>query len=144
LKDSGIAKEAPMTPRSERSSPTEHLGWFAALGVLALLALAVSLVAVATGEGSGASSSGGGGLKVVDVVLTEFAVEPASVEVEAGTEVVVNVTNAGEMVHDLKLDGATGTDMLDPGESVEGISLGTVDASTQAWCTVPGHKESGM
>jgi len=133
-----------MTPRSERSSPTEHLGWFAALGVLALLALAVSLVAVTAGESSGASSSGGGGLKVVDVTLTEFAVEPASIEVEPGTEVIVNVTNAGEMVHDLKLGGATGTEMLDPGESVQDISLGTVDATTQAWCTVPGHKESGM
>lgn len=134
-----------MSARSERSSPTEHLGWFAALGILALLALAVSLVAVATGDSGGGSSTGGdGGVKVVEVTLTEFSVEPASIEVDPGTEVIVNVTNAGAMAHDLKLDGTTGTEMIEPGASVEGVSLGTVDASTQAWCTVPGHKEAGM
>lgn len=126
-------------------SPTEHLGWFAALGILALLALAVSLVAVTTGDASGGTSGGGdAGPQVIDVTLTEFAVEPASIEVPAGTEVIVNVTNAGAMAHDLKVDGTTGTEMLEPGASVEGVSLGTVDASTQAWCTVPGHKDAGM
>ena len=27
---------------------------------------------------------------------------------------------------------------------MEGVSLGVIDASTSAWCTVPGHRESGM
>jgi nitrite reductase (NO-forming) len=47
------------------------------------------------------------------------------------------------MPHDLKLDGITGTPMIDPGGSAE-ASLGVVEASTEAWCTVAGHKEAGM
>src|SRR5690606_7808329 len=63
--------------------------------------------------------------------------------VTAGTELTVVVTNAGTMPHDLKLNGETGTEMLDAGES-ETVSLGVITESSQAWCTVPGHKEAGM
>jgi nitrite reductase (NO-forming) len=47
------------------------------------------------------------------------------------------------MPHDLALGDGTGTPMLDPGESVT-QSFGVMSETTQAWCTVPGHKESGM
>ena len=70
-------------------------------------------------------------------------VVPASVEIPAGTELTLRVTNAGEMAHDLKLDGTTGTDLLEPGASAT-VDLGVIDASAQAWCTVPGHKAAGM
>jgi nitrite reductase (NO-forming) len=120
-------------------------GWLALISLVAVLALALAFVGVVVASGEGdASPSGGGGTETIDVTLTEFAVDPASIEVAPGTEVIVNVTNEGEMAHDLKLDGETGTDLLDPGESVEGVSLGVIDASTFAWCTVPGHRESGM
>lgn len=79
----------------------------------------------------------------VDVELGELYVEPSSIEVPAGSEVIVNVTNAGAMEHDLKLDGETGTEMIPPGETVT-ASLGIVSDTAQAWCTVPGHKEGGM
>jgi nitrite reductase (NO-forming) len=70
-------------------------------------------------------------------------VKPASIEVPAGAEVVLNVTNVGAMPHDLQLEGETGTALLDPQTSEE-VSIGTVEATSQAWCTVPGHKEAGM
>src|SRR5690606_10215128 len=62
---------------------------------------------------------------------------------QPGQELLLVVTNDGEMPHDLKADGTTGTAMLDPGES-ETVTVGPFDASTEAWCTVPGHKEAGM
>jgi nitrite reductase (NO-forming) len=114
---------------------------------LALLAVALGITAVIVSavEGDGESAAAGdSGPQVVDVTLTEFAVDPPTLEVPAGTEVIVNVTNEGEMPHDLKLNGETGTEMLEPGASVEGVSLGVVDADTSAWCTVPGHREAGM
>ena len=70
-------------------------------------------------------------------------VRPGSIDVPAGSEVIVNVHNTGAMEHDLKLGGTTGTDMIPPGETVT-ASLGVVSSTTQAWCTVPGHKEGGM
>jgi nitrite reductase (NO-forming) len=47
------------------------------------------------------------------------------------------------MPHDLKLNGETGSDLLDPGATTE-VSLGAIDAPSEAWCTVPGHREAGM
>ena len=120
-----------------------------ALAVIALLSalalvLALTGVIMASGDESGTGASSGGGTQTVDVSLTEFAVAPSTLEVPAGTQVIVNVTNDGTMPHDLRLGGETGTEMIDPGATVEGVSLGVIDASTSAWCTVPGHREAGM
>jgi nitrite reductase (NO-forming) len=117
------------------------------VAAFAALAMIVSVVGVGLGmravdESSGGASSGGG-TETVDVELGDLWVEPARIDVAAGTEVVVNVTNTGAMPHDLKLGGEVGTSMLDPGES-ETVSLGMVDGDAEAWCTVPGHREGGM
>ena len=136
-----------MTSDTDRPPPRSDAGWFAMISVLAVLALAVGIVALVSrpdGTGTAAASSGAGTSQTVDVTLTEFAIDPAHIEVDPGTELIVNVTNDGTMAHDLKLDGTEGTDMLDPGATVEGVSLGVIDAATSAWCTVPGHREAGM
>ncbi len=109
------------------------------------LALAVPLVAVVLSsddEPVPAASATGEPL-LLEVELGDLYVKPSSVEVPAGTELVVKVTNKGAMAHDLKLRGETGTALLDPGASEE-VSLGVIEESTEAWCTVPGHKEAGM
>src|SRR5690606_36579976 len=79
----------------------------------------------------------------VDVELGDLWVRPASIDVEPGTAITMNVTNTGAMTHDLKVNGTDGTEMLDPGES-ETITVGPFSATTEAWCTVPGHREAGM
>jgi nitrite reductase (NO-forming) len=113
--------------------------------VAAVLALAVSIVAIAlTGTSGGAEGETvSGGTETVDVELGEFYVEPSSIDVAPGTELVVRITNAGTMQHDLKLDGETGSELIDPGATAE-VSLGVIDATSEAWCTVPGHREAGM
>jgi nitrite reductase (NO-forming) len=122
-------------------------GWTFVIYGIASIALIASLVAVGLGwraiDESDEGSGGPAAQQVFDVEIGEFYVRPSSIEVPAGTEVFVRVTNAGTMSHDLKLGGTTGTPMIEPGETVE-ASLGVVDDSTEAWCTVPGHKESGM
>ena len=115
-----------------------------AVGVVTAVTLLVPLAAVMLAVGDdGPGVSEGGGTTTVDVELGDLYVRPPSVEVDAGTELVVRVTNAGAMPHDLKLDGATGTTMLSPGATEE-VSLGVIEASTEAWCTVPGHRDAGM
>lgn len=129
---------------TDRPPQRSNAAAIAVLTVLAALALAVGLIAVvATGDGDDAAA-GSGGAQTVDVTLTEFSVDPATIEVAPGTEVIVNVTNEGAMAHDLKVNGEDGTEMLEPGASVEGVSLGTITETTQAWCTVPGHRDAGM
>jgi nitrite reductase (NO-forming) len=122
---------------------------FAIAVFVSLLALVVAIVGVGFGmraideadDGGGAVASGEP--VTFDIELGDLFVKPSSIDVPAGAEVVVNVTNTGDLVHDLKLGGLTGTDMLQPGDTAT-ASLGVVTESSQAWCTVPGHKEAGM
>lgn len=121
--------------------------WLLAPAVAVVMTMAVALFAVvlvgSDDDGGTSVTTGEPGEPVVlDVELGDLYVEPSSVEVPAGTELIVNVTNAGAMPHDLKL-GETGTAMLDPGQS-EQVSLGVMEQTTEAWCTVPGHREAGM
>ncbi|QYG95400.1 multicopper oxidase domain-containing protein [Iamia sp. SCSIO 61187] len=116
---------------------------------LALVAMLVAVFGVGLGLRAIDESGGGDGVAATgepmtfEIELGDLYVEPSSIDVPAGTEVLVNVTNVGAMPHDLQLDGVTGTEMIDPGGSAS-ASLGVVTETTQAWCTVPGHKEGGM
>jgi len=121
--------------------------WLLAPAVAVVMTMAVALLAVALvgtdGEGGTSAAVANGEPMILEVELGDLYVEPSSVEVPAGTELIVKVRNAGAMPHDLQLQGETGTAMLDPGEE-EQVSLGVMEETTQSWCTVPGHKEAGM
>jgi nitrite reductase (NO-forming) len=128
----------PASPSAQTPSAALGIGLAVAVG---LVALTVAALALFNTRSDGTVSTGG--TKTFDVTMTEFSYEPSSIEVEPGTHVLVNVTNDGEMAHDLKVDGETGSDLVQPGQSVE-ADLGVIDASTVAWCTVPGHRAAGM
>ena len=117
---------------------------FAAISAVYLLGIgAITITAAAISDGGGGGAAASTETTTIEVMLTEFKVEPASVDVVPGQKVQLIVTNHGTMPHDLKVDGATGTRMLDPG-ATETVTVGPFDASTQAWCTVAGHKDAGM
>lgn len=139
----GRSQEPPMAPEPVAVVPA---GLFALFATMSMLALAISIVAivVAGGQDDGGPPAGGGGpVQTVAVELGDLYVKPDRVEVPAGTRLQVEVTNNGDQEHDLNLKGETGTDRLQPGES-QTADFGVIDADTQAWCTVPGHKEAGM
>jgi nitrite reductase (NO-forming) len=132
--------DLPRTPSGRRDR------WVLAAAGASFLCLFVAVVAVGIAmryEDEGAGASGSGAPVTVDVELGDLYVRPATIDVPAGSPVMLRVTNAGAMPHDLKVDGTEGTSMLDPGASEE-VTIGPFDASTQAWCTVPGHREGGM
>jgi nitrite reductase (NO-forming) len=126
------------------TSTDRERSWWAITMAVATLGLMLGLVGIfLPNGGSGGDASGSVEPLTVDVSLTEFAVTPATLEVSAGQPVTLVVTNDGAMVHDLKVGGTAGTAMLDPGAS-ETIEIGSFDADAEAWCTIAGHKESGM
>ncbi|HET9444106.1 MAG TPA: multicopper oxidase domain-containing protein [Acidimicrobiales bacterium] len=140
----------PPTPRRRPpQAPPDRDGSTVIVFFVAVVALVASVVGVGFGmraideSKEGGAAAGAGGTVTVDVELGDLFVKPASVEVAAGSELVVNVTNNGAVAHDLKLGGVTGTGMIDPGGS-ETVSLGVIEESAEAWCTVPGHKAAGM
>ena len=110
---------------------------------LAGVAIMLAFAGLWLPNGRAGSSTSSVESKKVAVSLTEFKVTPASIDAEVGQKLVLTVTNDGMMAHDLKVEGTEGTRMLEPGTS-ETITIGPFDSATEAWCTVAGHKESGM
>jgi nitrite reductase (NO-forming) len=119
---------------------TLRTGLVAVFGLVALAGCADDGNEIAAPAGGGAAP---GGSMVIDVELGDIYVDPAAIEVPAGTTVVMNVVNVGAAPHDLVFEGLGGTSMLDPGAS-EQITVGPFTTTTEGWCTVPGHREAGM
>ncbi len=124
-------------------------GWWIATFVLGMVALIVAIVGVAlasndSGEqaAAGAPVAAGGGETEFVVTLADISVAPTSIDVPAGQEITLTVTNTGTLEHDLTIDGV-GTKMLKKGQTEE-IVVGPFTADIAAICSVPGHKEAGM
>jgi uncharacterized cupredoxin-like copper-binding protein len=123
---------------------------------------APATTAPADGGTDAATSSGA---EVVDVTLSEFAIELSQTEFEAGVEYVFRVTNSGVVAHELMLippvEDASSMDMealdemavavftaddLTPGASIEQTVIFSEPGAggLEAACYVPGHYEAGM
>jgi len=133
---------------SDQSSGTtttvgRESGWRIITFAIALGALIVALVALRTpGNNDSSATAPSSGETEFDVELGDFFIKPASIDVPAGATITLRVSNIGDLPHDLVANGH-GTKMLDPGGS-QTITVGPFDASVEALCTVPGHKEAGM
>ncbi|MFJ3308883.1 multicopper oxidase domain-containing protein [Streptomyces sp. NPDC086549] len=95
----------------------------------------------AAGHGAQPAAAAGGTV-TVDLELGDMYVKPSSITVPAGSKVVAKVVNKGAMPHNMSVQGKD-VPLLDPGASTT-YEWGAFDQSTQAWCTVPGHKEAGL
>jgi nitrite reductase (NO-forming) len=119
----------------------KHL--MAMLAVLAIVAAACGNGDAPTDEPAEPAVGGDNGTVEIDVVMGDIFYQPDSVEIPAGTTLVVNANNEGAIEHDFELEDGQGTGMVQPGESATG-EIGPFDESTVAFCTVPGHREAGM
>ena len=133
---------------SRRANDPEGTGLLWTLvGAVSFLALGLAIAAffypTGSASGRGVASLKAGGPKRVSVRLTEFAVKPSTIDVAPGTTLTLVVTNSGAMAHDLKINGTSGTKMLQPGQN-EVVEVGVIDADATAWCTVAGHRAAGM
>ena len=112
--------------------------------LFALMVMMAALVLASCGATATSSTTASAADTVTfDIELGDMYIKPASIDVPAGKKVILNVKNAGVMPHDVKIDGSTGTAMLEAGAS-ETVEVGPFTQSALAWCTVPGHRESGM
>lgn len=116
-----------------------------AVGV-AVLAMVFAVVGVGFGlraidESSSSVSAGGGAPSSAPVSLTEFSISDATVGV-GGT---LQVSNDGAIAHDLAIEGTdVATSQLSSGATDE-LSLAGLDEGTYSmFCTIAGHRDSGM
>jgi nitrite reductase (NO-forming) len=128
------------TPGPARTNDTM---WWVVSTTLGVIALLIGAIALFTPRGGTATADDTDAQVEFAIELGDIWVKPAAIEVPSGQMITLDVVNNGVMVHDLKVLGVTGTDMLDPGESAT-VQIGPFTSDTEAWCTVPGHKEAGM
>ncbi|WP_327720261.1 multicopper oxidase domain-containing protein [Streptomyces sp. NBC_00490] len=121
--------------------------WGTAVG--AVVTVLAVLVANSGGDTSGGTSAAGtagagaGTTRTVAVTLADMRIRPARVEVAAGTDLRLKVTNTDAQRHDLKVEDGPSTPMLAKGHT-RVLDLGQVTEDREAWCTLPGHKAAGM
>jgi nitrite reductase (NO-forming) len=79
----------------------------------------------------------------VDVTAVGMRFEPASVEVNAGDQLIINVTNADDQTHDLVFASGVSSGRLAPDDSTR-VDVGLVSGDLEGWCSVAGHRQMGM
>ena len=109
-----------------------------------VLVLALFVVACNGNDAPGDEAANGeAGQHEITVSAIDIDFEPDSVDIPAGSTLVVTLENDGQLEHDFQLEDGSGTGILQAGES-ETVELGPFDESETAFCTVPGHREAGM
>ena len=119
----------------------------------ALVAAASALVlagAACSGGGGGATAGGeqaAAAPATVEVMLSEFKIDPSAITVPTDQPVEFSVMNMGQAQHTFAIDvnGKTyATDLIDPNATVT-LDVPALDAGTYtAFCTVAGHRDLGM
>ena len=121
----------------------------AAAGALALIvaggvAADPAAVGLSTLGGSPAAAVEATGRVVeVEVLAQDMRFTPASVEVAAGDELVLVVTNTDTTVHDLVLESGASSGRIAAGATAR-VEVGVVGSGLQGWCSVAGHRQMGM
>src|SRR6476646_9090051 len=101
-----------LEPDGEPSAKEAYAFLLTLFGVFGAIALVVALV-IGPGKDSTTASAGAA---PVAVTLTEFAINPATVNAVNGAG--IDVTNSGQVQHNLAVDGTElATPMIDPGQS---------------------------
>ncbi|WP_067599404.1 multicopper oxidase domain-containing protein [Nocardiopsis listeri] len=108
----------------------------------ALTALAL-LFALSTPADEGPVLAPTGRTETVEVALGDMVIEPGTITVDPGDALVLEVTNEDAQPHDLRMENGTRTPVLAPGESAT-LEVGVVEGPLQGWCSVMGHRASGM
>lgn len=119
-----------------------------AIAAVVMLAVLASSGFGSTGQATTqASASSGQAVTDGDTVTRQVSIEgmlfaPNTVEIPAGSTLVLEITNNDSQNHDLALNGIN-TGLISPGDTVT-QDFGVFDESTAGWCTVAGHKAMGM
>lgn len=119
-----------------------------------VLVLAMAVVIAACGGGDAGTDSGGGGDVVADadpieieVILSDFEIEPSVIEIQRGQPVTMTVINEGPDRHDLVIEGLglnVATKELAAGEQEVIQFTAQTSGKIETYCSVPGHKTLGM
>jgi plastocyanin len=105
--------------------------------------------AATTTAGTGAATTGAGAAPqaTIDIIETDFKLTPSGPTVDAG-QITFNVSNDGQTIHSLEVEGPTGESELEselaPGESGSMVVDLSEPGTYEMYCPVDGHRGQGM
>lgn len=138
--------ESRASQRRKFRERMSDVGLIATMAFATIVAVGAILAwALLTGDNSKSKLGGASAkptTKTLDVSLGEFWVKPPTLEVTKNTTLILNVTNDGAQTHDLKI-GTKATPVLKPGQKAV-LKTTAIEATIQGYCTLPGHRASGM
>lgn len=114
--------------------------------VIVTMTIGIALDPAAAGISSTAPTSAvaaTGHTTIVEVSMKDMRFSPDVVEVPAGDELVIRLTNDDAQVHDLVLASGATSGHVDPGSTVD-VLVGVVSADIDGWCSIAGHRLLGM
>ncbi|WP_052843259.1 multicopper oxidase domain-containing protein [Corynebacterium epidermidicanis] len=79
----------------------------------------------------------------IDLTMHNMHFMPSSVTVPAGNRLIITVHNNDTQIHDLVFPSGSTTGRMQPGATTE-LDAGIISTSTEAWCSIAGHKMQGM
>lgn len=112
--------------------------------VLALM-IALLLAGCGNDDDSGDGSSSGTG-RVIEIVETDFALDPELVTVETAGEVTFRIRNDGKTTHSLEIesdDFEEESDEIAPGDSAE-LTVELDAGDYELYCPIGNHRDQGM
>lgn len=133
-----VAAVPALQPRSRHSMAV------AAAATLALtLAVGVALDPSGVSLASGSGSIATGHTTTVDVTMADTRFSPDTIDVPVGDTLVITLTNADGMLHDLVFDSGVDSGSVEP-EGTTTVEVGVIDADLNGWCSIGGHRLLGM
>lgn len=137
---------APVTPTPSVPRRIQAIIAALAVAVVTLAALVIASPEASTsGDDAGASSpvTPTGETTEVTVRVDGMSFTPSTIEVPAGDALTITFENTGDQRHDLVLASGAETPSIAPGETAV-LDAGVITASSQGWCSLPGHRAMGM
>lgn len=147
------ARRSPVAPEGERPAG-QRMGQAAAgiMAVVLAVSVGVSLDPAASGlrapedpvQYDAPAAAHNAPIKTVEVTAEDMRFTPSRIEVEAGTHLIIKLTNTDEsQIHDLVLANGAGSGRLAPGENAE-VDAGVIVTDVEGWCSIVGHRQMGM
>lgn len=140
-------KQAPSLKRSPRSN--QAIVGAAIVALVTLIALIGMPRTVQSSPHPGATGGTAGAVAptgettTVAVTVDGMSFVPNRIEVPVGNNLKIEFHNTGDQTHDLVLANGAKTGHVAAGDSAT-LDGGVIGATTEGWCSLPGHRAMGM
>lgn len=118
------------------------------IAAVLLAATALPLAACGSDESGGeaTTAAASGSAEIIEISASDFAYDPATIQLGQAGEYTLRLTNDGGTAHALEVDGQgveEETETIGPGETAE-VTVELQEGEYEIYCPVDGHRDMGM